>query len=295
MSQAVERSGIFLSRVARRASLCDEHFELTLVLEEFPPAIPGQFVQVLCHRPEEAEGGVAMLRRPFSIGGLERGAHGVEMKLLGREVGLGTAWLDARSPGDHISVLGPLGRGFTAPPRGATALLVAGGIGLPPIRWLAETLANTGVSCTAIIGAQRRSLLPITLVDDPSATGSATKCVDEFARAGIPAAVTTDDGSCGMRGRVTDAMATFFGSPFARETLRVYACGPEAMLRAVATLCSAQEVTCELAMERVMGCGMGTCQSCVVPVNDSARKEGWRYALCCTEGPVFDARRIRWE
>ena len=236
-----------------------------------------------------------MLRRPFSIGGLERGARGVEMKILGRVVGSGTAWLDARSPGDFISVLGPLGRGFTAPPRGATALLIAGGIGLPPIRWMAETLANTGVLCSAIVGAQRRSLLPVTLVDDPSATGSATNCVEEFARAGIPAAVTTDDGSCGMRGRVTDAMAAFFGTPMARETLRVYACGPEAMLRAVASLCAQQAVECELAMERVMGCGMGTCQSCVVPVTDSARAEGWRYALCCTEGPVFDARRIRWE
>jgi dihydroorotate dehydrogenase electron transfer subunit len=295
MSHAVQRSGIFLSRVARRETLCEEHFELTLALEEFPPAVPGQFVQVLCHPPKDAEAGAAMLRRPFSIGGLRRGAGGVEMDLLGRVVGLGTAWLDARSPSDHISILGPQGHGFTAPPRGATALLVAGGIGLPPIRWLAETLANTGVSCTAIVGAQRRSLLPVTLVDDPSATGSATKCVDEFARIGIPTAITTDDGSCGMRGRVTDAMATFFCTPIARESLRVYACGPEAMLRAVAKLCAQQAVACELAMERVMGCGMGTCQSCVVPVNDPARAEGWRYALCCTEGPVFDARRIRWE
>lgn len=295
MSQTIQRSGIFLSRVARRVTLCEEHFELTLTLDDFPPAVPGQFVQVLCHPPDDAEAGAAMLRRPFSIGGLERGARGVEMKILGRVVGKGTAWLDARGPGDSISLLGPLGRGFTAPPRGATALMVAGGVGLPPIRWLAETLANTGVSCTAIVGAQRQSLLPVTLVDEPSATGSATKCVDEFASAGIPAAVTTDDGSCGMRGRVTDALETFFLTPISRETLRVYACGPEAMLRAVAMLCAAQGVACELAMERAMGCGMGTCQSCVVPVNDSARAEGWRYALCCTEGPVFDARRIRWK
>lgn len=294
MSHPVQRRGIFFSRVARRRSLCDEHFELTLALEEFPAATPGQFVQVLCHRPDEDAAGAAMLRRPFSIGGLRRGADGVEMDLLGRVVGAGTAWLNARSPGDFISLLGPLGCGFTAPPRGTTALLIAGGIGLPPIRWLAESLVNTGVSCTAIVGAQRRSLLPVTLTAEPSATGSATECVEEFARVGIPTVVTTDDGSCGLRGRVTDAMSAFFCSPSARESLRAYACGPEAMLRAVASLCAQQPVRCELAMERVMGCGMGTCQSCVVPVNDPARAEGWRYALCCTEGPVFDASRLRW-
>ena len=127
----------------------------------------------------------------------------------------------------------------------------------------------------------------------PSAAGTATMCVEEFARVGTPAAVTTDDGSCGLRGRVTDAMKVLFDSSMARAT-NVYACGPEPMLRAVAQLCAQQGVRCELAMERVMGCGMGTCQSCVVPVNDSTRAEGWRYALCCSEGPVFDARQVRW-
>jgi dihydroorotate dehydrogenase electron transfer subunit len=296
MSRPVQRSGIFLSRVARCRSLCDKHFELTLSLADFPPAIPGQFVQVLCRPPQDAESGAVMLRRPFSIGGLRRGAHGVDMDLLGRVVGAGTAWLATRSPGDSISLLGPLGRGFMSPLSDATALLVAGGIGLPPIRWLAESLANMGVSCTAIVGAQRRSLLPVALIEEPSANGSATNCMEEFSRWGIPAAVTTDDGTCGLRGRVTDAMAEFFRATNARESLCVYACGPEAMLRAVAALCAQQGVVrCELAMERVMGCGMGTCQSCVVPVNDPARAEGWRYALCCTEGPAFDARRVRWD
>lgn len=294
MNDALPRSGIFQTRVARRRLLCDEHFELTVELTEFPNAVPGQFLEVLCH-PPDGFGASAMLRRPFSIGGLRRANGTVEIDLLGRVVGPGTAWLNDRSAGDFVSVLGPLGRGFAAPLRNETALLVAGGIGLPPIRWFAETLTNTGVSCTAIVGAQRRTLLPLALVLAPSTDGGATMCVEEFARVGVPCAVTTDDGSSGLRGRVTDAMREYFRSPAARESTRVYACGPEPMLRAVAAICAPRDVPCELAMERIMGCGMGTCQSCVVPVNDSTRPDGWRYALCCTEGPVFDARRLRWE
>ncbi len=297
MNDAPQRSGIFLTRVVRRRSLCEEHFELTLAVDEFPPAVPGQFLEVLCHLPDEPgshETGAAMLRRPFSIGGLRRAAERVEIDLMGRVIGSGTAWLDGRSPGDGVSILGPLGRGFTTPRRSETVLLVAGGIGLPPIRWFAETLANTGISCASIVGAQRRALLPVNVVQPPSTTGAMTPCVEEFSRIGIPTAVTTDDGSCGLRGRVIDAMKLFLESQNDRTLLRVFACGPEPMLRAVAELCARHHVTCELAMERVMGCGMGTCQSCAVPVNDPARPEGWRYALCCTEGPVFDGRRVRW-
>ncbi len=294
MNDALARSGIFQTRVARRRALCDEHFELTVALTDFPPAVPGQFLEVLC-RPTASFDAPAMLRRPFSIGGLRRANGLVEIDLLGRVVGPGTAWLNDRSEGDFVSVLGPLGRGFVAPQRVQTALLVAGGIGLPPIRWFAETLANTEVSCTAIVGAQRQALLPITLVRAPSTDGAATTCAEEFARVGVPCAVTTDDGSCGLRGRVTDAMQEYFRSPTARESTRVYACGPEPMLRAVAAHCAQVDVPCELAMERVMGCGMGTCQSCVVPVKDSTRPDGWRYALCCTEGPVFDSQQLRWE
>jgi dihydroorotate dehydrogenase electron transfer subunit len=292
----VNQSGIFLTRVARRRSPCDEHFELALALDEFPPAVPGQFVQVLCQTPDSALGrdpGAAILRRPFSIGGLRRAAKGIELDLLGRVVGPGTAWLDRRSPGDEVSILGPLGRGFTAPRNGESVLLVSGGIGLPPIRWLAESLANTGVSCTSIVGAQRRSLLPVRISQTPAADGAATTCVEEFSQLGIPTAVTTDDGSCGLRGRVTDAIEQFFRTHPARDSLRVYACGPEPMLRAVADLCARQQVTCELAMERVMGCGMGTCQ-CASYRSTTPLERGLALCPCCTEGPVFDSRRIRW-
>lgn len=316
--------GLFRARVARCDTICREHFEIALHVDGFPDALPGQFVQVLCRTPvdndnvfnaevhdaptapqskhvvetarysRQVRSGGPMLRRPFSIAGLRRADHAVELAIMGRVVGPGTAWLGRLRPGDFVSILGPLGRPFTMPNPDELVLLVAGGIGLPPIRWLAEHAGTRAATCHAIVGAQTRDLLPVTISTSPREDGSPTRCVEEFSGAGVAAAVTTDDGSCGLRGRVTDALRGLLPDSPAIASTRVYACGPEAMLRGVAELCAARGVACELAMERVMACGMGTCQSCVVPVHDAASSTGWRYALCCTEGPVFEGQRVAW-
>jgi len=288
------RPAISDSTVAGFRIPCREHFELALSIAAFPSAKPGQFVQVLCRDPVQSlRDGQAMLRRPFSIGGLRRGAQGVEIDILGRVVGPGTAWLAARRPGDVVNLLGPLGRPFSMPTNGEIPVLVAGGVGLPPIRWLAQTLARAGVMPSFICGAQSRDLLAIGLACEPPVDGKMSECIKEFAGLGVPAAITTDDGSCGLRGRVTDALTRQLDASTGRAA-RVYACGPEPMLHAVASLCARRGVACEVAMERVMGCGMATCQSCVVPVREGASADGWRYALCCREGPVFDAATVIW-
>lgn len=213
------------------------------------------------------------------------------MDLLGRVVGQGTAWLDSRRSGDLVSILGPLGNAFSMPPRNHRAILVAGGIGLPPIRWLAAKINESGLQASAIFGAQSKDLIPLALTAEPDASGQPTHCVEEFSRENIATSITTDDGSCGLRGRVTDALKCLLNDT---SSTSVYACGPEPMLRAAGQMCVAAGVHCELAMERVMACGMGTCQSCVVPVHDASRDIGWRYALCCTEGPVFRAEAVQW-
>lgn len=313
MIQRPSEPGCYLARVVHVASPCREHFLLTLRMVTFPSACPGQFVQLLCRTPERSgsqpppdapdpldffESDVClaspMLRRPFSIAGLRRSADGSDIDVLGRVIGAGTAWLASRRAGDLVDVLGPLGRGFTPPADGATALLVAGGVGLPPVRWWAESLRRRGVACCAIFGAQTRALLPVEIIEEPRKFAAFSPCIAEFARDGVDAIVTTDDGTCGMKGRVTDALADVFRRDGGASRWAVYACGPEAMLESVAQLCEKHDVPCELALERVMGCGLATCQSCVVPVRDEHASEGWRYALCCTEGPVFDARRVLW-
>lgn len=308
MSVLTSRKGNFVSTVLRRRKLCREHFELTLSVSSFPDAAPGQFLQILCRDPEEtcaiSNGDPSalpapsldapMLRRPFSIGGLRRLSNAVEIDILARVVGPGTAWLDSRRVGDNVDLLGPLGRPFSMPPAGHTSILVAGGIGLPPIRWHGEILNKHGNNSIAIFGAQSKDLVPLTLDSIPDLHGTPTLCAQEFSRDNVPLAVTTDDGTCGLRGRVTDALDRLLNSGHRPERRRVFACGPEPMLRAVGAMCAKHAIPCELAMERVMACGMGTCQSCVIPVHDSSRDGGWRYALCCTEGPVFEAETIRW-
>ena len=307
--------GLFIGRVVRCGFPCHAHFRLSLAAAGFPSAEPGQFVHLRCPDALVREPTVVsrdacgadqsfwsaanptapLLRRPFSIAGLRLDGRTCEIDLLGRVVGPGTSWLASLAPGDAIDVLGPLGNAFSMPGSNRRALLVAGGVGLPPIRWLGERLRTSDVPCDAIYGAQTRTLLPVTLLQEPSPAGDPTFCVAEFARDGIPVAITTDDGSCGLRGRVTDRLSRYLDECRDASLLVVYACGPHAMLREVASICLRRRIECELAMERTMGCGLGTCQSCVVKVVDEAGAIGWRYALCCTEGPVFKASQLIWE
>ncbi|MCZ6698003.1 MAG: dihydroorotate dehydrogenase electron transfer subunit [Planctomycetota bacterium] len=303
MNQAHER-GTHLSRVVERRTLCREHYEIVLALPGFPPVEPGQFIQILCRESGRSNGaqapilrprpshsiGSGMLRRPFSVAGLTRLENECRIEIVGRVVGPATAWMNALKPGDEVDLLGPLGRAFSIPEKGQDSVLIAGGVGLPPIRWLAEKLCKHGLKCESIVGARTRELLPVRLHEEPRADGQPTFCVEEFTKHGAPSSVTTDDGSCGLPGQVTSVLEARLRDLRGPEQLRVFACGPDAMMSAVGVICRKRGVPCELAMERVMGCGMGTCQSCVVRVREETSTLGWRYALCCTEGPVFDAR-----
>jgi len=302
VTQPNRQSGKFIARVIRRQAPCREHFELIFTVKGFPDATPGQFLQVLCAPPSgdvalcgvEPDSSAPLTRRPFSIAGLQRTGDTSQISIVGRVIGEGTAWLNRVGVGDSLDILGPLGRGFSLPAEGRRALLVAGGIGMPPIRWLAAYLSERNFPCTAIIGATSGDLLPLVFQNEPVNTGEAVVLVDAASRAGVRALITTDDGSRGMKGRVTDGMLRSFALQEDVRSLQVYACGPEPMLEAVASLCAEHSVRCEVSLERMMACGIGACQSCVVAVGDAACASGRRYALCCREGPVFDAKRVIW-
>jgi len=317
MASHANQPGMFSATVARRRDVCDEHVEITLHVDSLWQAAPGQFVQVLCHDaaptgPQPARtaptsqewlpasvavttAGAPLLRRPMSLGGLRQMPDGCEIDLLFRVVGHGTTWLASRRSGDAVDVMGPFGHGFTTPPQGCRALLVAGGIGLPPVRWLGERLSAAGVSCVCVVGSRDQACLPVTLDGEASQDGEPGLFVREFAGRNIPAIVTTDDGSCGMRGTAADGLTRLLAGTADVGSVRVFACGPYAMLRAIAAVCEQRRVSCEVAMEQMMACGMGTCQSCVVQVRDEGSPHGWRYRLCCSDGPVFDGSSIIWE
>jgi len=289
--------GMFLSRVVANQPLCPEHWRLVLEVEGFPPAAPGQFVQILCAEPSDlgwTQG--VFIRRPFSIAGLRRSGQRCELDIIHRAIGAGTRWMSRLRPGEPVSLLGPLGRPFQIPAGRGPAWLVGGGVGLPPLIWLANELHARGRSAVAFCGARCADAMPLTRVPGVNITGEeACLAFAEFAAAGVPVVTGTDDGSLGAAGRIPDVFARYLQRHLEeKDSTVIYACGPEPMLRAVARLGLEHHIATQVCMERVMACGMGTCQSCVVRTHDAAAEDGWRYRLCCTDGPVFDAREIVW-
>lgn len=316
---SLRRRGIFQALVAHNHRLCDQHYLLRLAVpEDFPSTQPGQFVQLLCRDPQASSESVVhdraegdwpkfvqpevlarrpMLRRPFSLAGRVRHEGRMELEIIHRVVGVGSAWLSELKVGEPVSVLGPLGNTFSWPQRIEQAVLVGGGVGIPPMIYLASALAEAGKQAVAFIGATAKNLLPLSIDASvpPSQAGWQSLCVREFARYGVEASVSTDDGSLGFPGRVTEALWLWLdqGRAQAGKTV-VYTCGPELMMRAVAQGCISRGVACQVAMERKMACGMGTCQSCVCKTR-SQDEAGWQYKLVCTDGPVFDAHQLIWE
>jgi len=308
---------IQLGQVLSNQPLCREHYRLTFRLPELGTAYPGQFVH-LCPGLPGADsyrtwnGGDApecdewlsrlgrpLIRRGFSIAGLAREPDGVRVEVIYRVVGTATRWMESLGAGESISVLGPLGNRFPIVSHKPVAWLAAGGVGLPPMLWLAASLHEAGKEVVAFCGARTVDLLPLTL--DPSVpiaadAGRASLAAAEFARHQVPVVISTDDGSIGFRGYVGSALSTYSASnPTAGDEVVVYACGPEPMMRSVSDYCAARGIECYVCVERAMACGLGTCQSCVVEVHEPDRADGWRYRLCCTDGPVFDARQIIWD
>lgn len=305
--------------IRRNERICDEHFRLSMTSPLKIAAKPGQFLQLRCRKaidthdtrpcnpaanglhdndvsPHWSDGPV-LLPRPFSLAGCRVRDDGVEIEIIGRVVGRGTAWLAGLRPGDRIGALGPLGNGFAIPKVKHTIYLVGGGCGLPPLIWLAGALRDAGHNVVAFCGARTARLLPLRVIGDvPTRADVPAPTVEEFSIVGTPAVLTTDDGSLGVRGLVSTAMEHYHTAhPAPRGRLSVYTCGPEAMMRSVARWCASQNVPCQVCMERLMACGIGTCQSCVVPIRKPDSNMGFTYKLCCKDGPVFDARDVVWD
>ena len=290
--------GIYLARVLSNASVCREHYRFVLEAEDFPDARPGQFLQILCRDPaDQSWSGGAFIRRPFSIGGLRRKGRLAEIDIIHRVLGPGTRWLADLKPDDAVSILGPQGKPFTIAADRPVAYLVGGGVGLPPILWLAEAVRQAGRRAIAFCGARTADLLPLSRRPEQAVRlGEPALVLEEFARFGAPAVVCTDDGSLGIRGMIPEVFERYIeGHRQEAASAAAYTCGPEAMMRAVARICQKHGLPCQVCMERMMACGMGTCQSCVVPIRDAGDPTGWRYKLCCTDGPVFDSRQVVWE
>lgn len=310
--------------VVENVNVCREHYRLRIELPNLADAAPGQFVHL---SPLDAESSATadgyaswtcgrasshsfhawtksfelpLLRRAFSIAGLQRRDDGMAVvDVIQRVVGKSTRWLAGLATGDELSVMGPLGNAFPVRDEKRNAWMVAGGVGVPPMLWLAEALSRAGRQAVALCGAQSADLFCFGIDPQAPPFSDATRASmtsPEFSRHGVPVVLSTDDGSLGLHGHVGQALAAFHAaSGIDADDLVIYACGPERMLHAVGEFCLAGGIGCYLCLERSMACGTGTCQSCVVPVDDQQHDEGWRYKLCCTDGPVFPACVVRWD
>ncbi len=235
-----------------------------------------------------------LLRRPFSFSDVTVQGDATIADLLYCVVGPASLRMTTLRAGDVASLIGPLGNGFTVPQGKRTALLVVGGMGLPPIRCLAKLLSteHKEVETIAFIGARTVAALP--LEERPAAFEEGLSLsVPTFAALGVPSMVATDNGSAGYRGPVTECLARWLqeNADRDREKLIVYACGPERMLEAVARIAHKERIDCQVSMERRMACGIGLCQSCAIECRVEGSSETV-YKLCCQDGPVFDAKEV---
>jgi dihydroorotate dehydrogenase electron transfer subunit len=229
-------------------------------------AMPGQFVMI------QARTGVdPLLRRPFSICGI----HGDDgFLILYRVVGRGTAIMSRAREGDALSVLGPLGRGFDLPQKGHKALLVAGGIGIAPLIFFAQTIKNNDLIFMAGYGSASE-IVPI----------------EQVGLGNMKVLIATDDGTAGYRGPVTEVLESHLAGPD-DSIPTVFSCGPLPMLKRVVTITLNRGIQCQVSLETSMACGLGACQGCAVK---SSSKENQAYYHVCKDGPVFDVNALNWK
>jgi dihydroorotate dehydrogenase electron transfer subunit len=232
-------------------------------------ARPGQFVMMKAGVSSEPP-----LRRPFSLMAVDPASDTFTVFL--KAVGAGSRALSDLRPGEVAQCLGPLGRRFPDPPEHAEALLVAGGYGIAPFYFLSRELVDRGARARVFYGGRTVADLQIR---------------DRFAGLGVPLAATTDDGSHGHHGRVTEALEAYLDTT--PGAVALYACGPDAMLRAVSRVAEKRALPASVSLDPWMGCGIGTCLGCVVRIQ-RRDEERPHHRCACTEGPVFEASEVVW-
>lgn len=254
------------ARIIRFEQLTEENVRLTLQSDEIASvAKAGQFVMI-----RTAMGKDPLLRRPFSIH--QTSSNGT-IQILFKVTGRGTSLLAHAKVGEELSVFGPLGHGFDIRPD-KPACLIGGGMGIAPMLFLAKSICQQKKGVTEdiiLFGGRNKSEV------EPLA--------GDFEQFGMRLQTATDDGSYGQKGFVTELVKDL---DLPANSV-VYACGPEAMMKALNEFCEIKGLECQVSVESVMACGMGACLGCNIPA-----KSG-EYVHVCFEGPVFQAEDLVWK
>jgi dihydroorotate dehydrogenase electron transfer subunit len=246
-------------RVQQNRRLSSNYFVLNLECPEpLPGILPGQFAELLIdHSP------ATYLRRPFSIYDVDYKSNTLSMLI--KSVGKGTEELYKLEPGTKLNVIYPLGNSFSLP-EGERVLLIGGGVGIAPMLFLSKYLHSRGKKVDVLIGGRTAGD-----IIEP-----------ELYRPYAEVFIATDDGSLGDKGMVTQHPVM---TRFILDYSRIYACGPDPMMKAVATLAYEKEIPCEVSLENLMACGIGACLCCIVETYEGNK-------TTCVEGPVFDSRKL---
>jgi dihydroorotate dehydrogenase electron transfer subunit len=234
-----------------------------------------------------------LLRRPFSFADVTLKGDRTLTEIIYCVVGPGSLRMTTLGPGDTISVMGPLGNGFSVPENKKMALLVGGGMGTGPLQQMARllTVEHPQMNVLALVGAKTVDAVPFdTKLDEIS--NEVGFSVREFAQFGIESMLATDDGSAGFSGSVTACLEKWLNdSDLDKGQIIIYSCGPEAMLGRMAQIAAKRNIDCQISTERLMACGIGLCQSCAVECKSETGGESI-YKLCCKDGPVFDSKEV---
>ena len=302
--------GLFQAKVLSNQQIRQCYYRIILEFdpkgsELFRNVIPGQFLELDLSRISLPEPSLipehlrdisqrqVLLRRPFSFSDViisrDKKEISVKVEILYCVLGPATVRMMSLKSNDIINAVGPLGKGFSVPEGLSQAILIAGGMGSPPILHLAGYLKQHYPDCQPVcfVGAKTCEDFPFTIHID-NLTGLV---LYEFEVIRVPSFVATNDGSAGYRGFVTDnARHWIEENEIHRDSAAIFACGPEPMLASAALLANNYHLPCQVSTERMMACGIGLCQSCAVEVKSDAGDI--KYRLCCKDGPVFNANDV---
>lgn len=283
------------AKVIKQKKIAPGYYRLTMAAPEVAEAAgPGQFLHVRCGNTLDP-----LLRRPISINAVDREKG--EVTLLYRVAGRGTALLAEKKKGDTVSLLGPLGRGFSMPGSRERVSVVAGGLGIAPLYFLLQELGRLDHCAAVFLGAATRKQLFL---------------IKEIKELGHKIVLATDDGSVGFPGTVTGLFELCIQDPSGGDvpvncggdaalalekfkmdclflTSRVYGCGPRGMLKRLCEIIKLRGIPGEVSLEERMGCGVGACLSCACKTRSG--RDGAVYRRACVDGPVFSAREVAWE
>jgi dihydroorotate dehydrogenase electron transfer subunit len=237
---------------------------------------PGQFLMVRIQDRLDP-----LLRRPFAVHRLFPNAPPGSFEMLYKVVGRGTQLLTTMGGGDSVNLLGPLGRGFRLPREQGFVLMVAGGIGIAPLPYLAETLVATGYKGPFVLWFGGK-------------TSADLVCVKHFEDLDFAVHLVTEDGSQGRKGLVTSHLEQWLTQQDELPKV-MYSCGPYPMQRSVAEMAARLGISSQLSMEALMACGVGACLSCSLRCHPPKGAQDPHYANVCQDGPVFDGMEIIWD